>query len=151
MFVKLDYHSWNISGGNQRTGGEKMSTATILVVDDMDMICKLLKMVLEKAGYKVITAENGEEGWELARATHPDVVLLDVVMPDVSGLTVCRLLKSDPKTKDIEVVLMTGSNLSEAQAKKVGARMLLRKPFSIKTLLECISSLTAKKCLMPAQ
>jgi len=133
-----------------KKGGEMM-TPTILVVDDVDCICKLLKMVLEKAGYKVITAENGEEGWELARTTHPDVILLDVVMPDISGLTVCKLLKSDPTTKDIEVVLMTGSSLSEAQAKKAGARMLLRKPFSIKTLLECISSLTATKCLVTAQ
>lgn len=124
--------------------------ATVLVVDDEDYILKLLHIALTKAGYDVLTASNGEEGYELARSAHPDLILLDVNMPDISGVAVCKLLKSDPQTRDIEVLLMTGGCLSEEQAKKAGARKLLRKPFSIKTLLECIRSLLKTNHFAPA-
>ena len=123
--------------------------ATILVVDDEDYILRLLNIALTKAGYNVLSASSGEQGYMLARSAHPDLILLDVNMPDISGVAVCKLLKSDSQTRDIEVLLMTGGCLSEEQAEKAGAKKLLRKPFSIKSLIECINSLLKAKQSIP--
>lgn len=128
----------------------KGALSTILVVDNEEYIRRLLNLALTKAGYNVLTASSGEQGYIIARSVHPDLILLDVNMPDISGIAICERLKSDSRTKDIEVLLMTGGCLSEEQAIKVGARRLLRKPFSIGALLEYIHSLLTTNHLAKA-
>ncbi|MCS7254111.1 MAG: response regulator [Armatimonadota bacterium] len=123
--------------------------ATVLVVDDEECIRRLLNIALTKAGYDVLTASNGEQGYTIARSVHPDLILLDVNMPDISGVAICKLLKGDPKTSDIEVLLMTGGCLTEEQAMEAGAKKLLRKPFSLRMLVEYINSLFASNRLAP--
>lgn len=79
----------------------------VLVVDDEKAILKVAQRVVEELGYGVILARNGEEGLELTRRYHPDLVLTDALMPKLGGRELCLALKSDPATAAIKVVLMT--------------------------------------------
>ena len=79
----------------------------ILVVDDERDILDLARIILKSGGYDVMTTTSGEEALRIISMKKPDLVLLDVVLPGVSGLDVCRLLKRDPGTRSIKVVLFT--------------------------------------------
>src|SRR5438309_6468987 len=88
----------------------RMSTvpaAQVLVVDDDPVIQKLLQVNFEMEGYSVITASDGEEGLEKARASHPDVIVCDVMMPKLDGLGVARALKGDAATSAIPIILLS--------------------------------------------
>lgn len=109
----------------------------ILAVDDERFIRRLVEVNLQRAGYRVSTAEDGEEALERIRAERPDMVVLDWMMPRKDGYTVLRTLKSDPSTADIPVVMLT----AKAQDKDVfagwqsGADCYLTKPFNPMELL----------------
>ena len=112
--------------------------ARILVVDDYPAILGMLELMLAAAGYEVVTAIDGAAGLELAGRLRPDLVLLDVDMPDMDGMAVCTHLKGDPATRHIPVLLMTGrlcTGILE-QARQVGAFGVLSKPFFHIRLLE---------------
>lgn len=115
----------------------------ILVVDDVATNRIVMKVKLASACYTVEQAENGAEALKAARDTRPDLILLDVVMPDMSGLEVCRALKADPETADIPIVLITA--LSDRTAKmdglEAGADDFLTKPVEEVTLLARVRSL----------
>lgn len=118
-------------------------TGRILVVDDVATNRIVMKVKLAAACYTVEQAENGAEALRAARDTQPDLILLDVMMPDMSGLDVCRALKADPATADIPVVLITA--LSDRDAKmdglEAGADDFLTKPVEEVTLLARVRSL----------
>ena len=80
---------------------------TILVVDDNDQNRVLLKDVLTLFGYNILLARNGEEGVQMAQEHHPAMILMDIHMPVMNGLEACRLLRSDPRTKDIRILSLT--------------------------------------------
>ena len=84
-----------------------MPDATVLVVDDDPVIQGLLRVNFEMEGYDVITADDGVDGLARARHEHPDVVILDVMMPRMDGLEVARALKGDPATAPIPVLLLS--------------------------------------------
>ena len=86
----------------------------ILVVDDQPANREWLKHVLEPAGFKVILAKGGREGIEMARSRKPDLVMLDLVMPDVDGFEVVQALGEDPVTKAIPIMVLTAKQLTEA-------------------------------------
>ena len=88
-------------------GAHRLEPPDLLVVDDDPRNRKLLEEYLTSAGYQVRTAEDGRSALEAARARPPDVVFLDVMMPDISGLEVCRLLKREPATRLTQIVLVT--------------------------------------------
>ncbi len=115
----------------------------ILVVDDVATNRIVMKVKLAAACYTVDQAESGSEALRAARSTKPDLILLDVLMPDMSGLDVCRALKADPDTADIPVVLITA--LSDRTAKmeglEAGADDFLTKPVEEVTLLARVRSL----------
>ncbi|GAB5445261.1 diguanylate cyclase [Gymnodinialimonas sp.] len=115
----------------------------ILVVDDVATNRIVMKVKLTSACYSVDQAENGAEALKAARDTKPDLILLDVMMPDMSGLDVCRALKADPETADIPIVLITA--LSDRDAKmdglEAGADDFLTKPVEEVTLLARVRSL----------
>lgn len=115
----------------------------ILVVDDVATNRIVMKVKLTAACYAVEQAENGKDALRLARETKPDLVLLDVMMPDMNGVEVCRALKADPETADIPVVLITA--LSDGAAKmeglEAGADDFLCKPVEEVTLLARVRSL----------
>lgn len=109
----------------------------ILVIDDEKDLRKLLEYNLRKEGYEVTVAASGEEGLERARSSKPDLVILDLMLPGVDGLEVCRLLRGDPRTRQIPVVMLTAktSEIDQVVGLEVGASDYVAKPFSVKVLL----------------
>ena len=109
-----------------------MGTETVLVIDDSPTILKVVQLVLTKAGFQVQTAPDGEAGLEAARASRPDCILLDFVMPRMNGYQVCRSLASDESLKSIPVVLMSakGDQVGERFVKVMGIVDYITKPFS---------------------
>lgn len=95
------------SASTKSSGPAIGSGGTILIVDDSPTETRLFQSALVKAGYQVETAENGEEGVEAARQVHPDLILMDVVMPVLNGFQATRMLRKDPATADIPVVMVT--------------------------------------------
>lgn len=114
-----------------------MSRKTILVIDDEKDILKLVQYNLEKEGYQVLQAKTGEEGLELARTGKPDLILLDLMLPGLDGLEVCRILKANDATRPIPVVMLTakGSEVDQVVGLELGAVDYVTKPFGVKLLL----------------
>jgi len=108
----------------------------ILLVDDDPALRTLLRTTFEVADVDVVEADGADAARKRIRAARPDVIVLDVNMPGMTGLELCRELKADPATKEIPVVLLTGSTGgTSAAAKRAGAEAFLRKPFSPLELL----------------
>ena len=115
--------------------------AKILIIDDDPANRDILKVRLEIAGHQVLEATNGEEALPLSASSHPDLIFLDVMMPKLDGWQVCRLLKADPKTKDIPVVMLTAcfQEIDQLRGYESGADEYLAKPWDpnqISTVLE---------------
>lgn len=110
----------------------------ILAVDDEESSLKLIRLLLERVGYRVLTAPSGEEGLVLAKAEQPDVILLDVIMPGIDGHEMLRRLKRDPDTKAIPVMMVTarGADQDIEQSFKLGAVFHLEKPYETHDLLK---------------
>ena len=117
--------------------------ARVLLVDDDPVILKLLQVNFEMEDYAVITAGDGEEGLQRAREEHPDIVLLDIMMPKMNGLEVASALKGDPGTADIPIILLSakaqGTDLQAGQ--DTGADEYITKPFDPLELLERVKAL----------
>ena len=122
---------------------------TILVVDDEAHIRRFLKHELTNSGYHVLEASEGKEAIDLARKHHPDLITLDIMMPDISGLDVTAVLKNDPDTKDIPILIISVVEERE-KAAKLGANDFVAKPFTMKVLTEKINRLLrdAQKTLL---
>lgn len=113
---------------------------SILIVDDEQGFVLALEYMLQSAGYNVITAVSGEDGLIRAKDNHPDIILLDIMMPGVGGLETLRFLKSHPQLKNIPVILLSGARPLVRQAEYKWSEFL-NKPFSTKALLDTISKL----------
>lgn len=113
---------------------------TILAVDDEPNARKLLKLLLEREGYRVITAANGEEALILAKVEQPHVVLLDVMMPKMNGYEALRRLREDQDTAAIPAIMVTakGTEHDIAQSFRLGAVFHIEKPYETKDLLQKI-------------
>lgn len=109
----------------------------ILIVDDEKDIVKLLDYNLKKENFRTIAAYNGNKALELAGREHPDVVILDLMLPDVDGLEVCRMLKKDAKTSSIPIVMLTakGQEADKIVGLELGADDYVTKPFSPRELI----------------
>lgn len=121
--------------------------ARILIVDDDAANRDIIRTRLEAAGYEVAEAANGEEGVKSAAAWPPDLVIMDVMMPKVDGRLACRILKSDPRTNSIPVVMLTARSqqMDELRGWESGADEYLTKPCDHRKLLELISGFLAGK------
>ena len=120
--------------------------ATVLVVDDNDDMRRYLRTLLLDR-YYVLEASDGQSGWKLARESVPDLIISDVMMPVMDGLTFCAKLKAEPLTSHIPVILLTarGSEQQQAEGLSQGADAYLTKPFSAEVLLAHIASLLANR------
>ena len=119
--------------------------AKILVVDDEPDILELARLMLESQGYMVATESSGEDALRSVDADRPDLVLLDAVMPGLSGLDVCRRLKRGKETRGIPVVMFTalGPEVDLMLEDDVKADGYILKPFTRKQLLEQVDRLLA--------
>jgi DNA-binding response OmpR family regulator len=115
----------------------------ILVVDDDENILSLERTILEQKGFDVTTAGGGAEALELIAENEFDLVLLDVMMPEVDGFTVCRRIKEEPRSREIPVIFLTAKGGGEALAEgfESGAIMYINKPFTANKLLTIVNTM----------
>lgn len=111
--------------------------ASILVIEDEPDLASVLTYNLEQAGHQVSAAARGADGLRLAREQHPDLVLLDLMLPDISGTQICKALKEDASTRTIAVVMLTarGEEIDRVVGFELGADDYIVKPFSVRELL----------------
>jgi DNA-binding response OmpR family regulator len=122
------------------------SVPTVVVVDDDADIRALVSVRLSKAGYEVTVESDGEAGLATARSVQPDLVVLDWMMPGLSGLEVCRMLRDDPRTAETAVLLLTARAQEEdiERGYAAGADDYLVKPFSMRDLASRVDALMAR-------
>jgi len=117
----------------------KTENLKVLIADDTKDTLRVISYHLEKAGFKVITACDGEAVLEKVSAEKPDVIIMDIVMPKLDGISAARKLKSNPGTKDIPILIMSAKGLFKdyLQCGEEGLiENFIEKPFSIEFLLE---------------
>jgi two-component system, OmpR family, alkaline phosphatase synthesis response regulator PhoP len=124
-----------------------MSEKTILVADDESHILHVVSLKLRNAGFKVITARDGQEALEMAQAQHPDLLITDYHMPMLSGLELCQRLKQDARTSDIPAIMLTarGYHLEPRDTEQSGILRMLSKPFSPRHLLSTVNEVLEGK------
>jgi DNA-binding response OmpR family regulator len=124
--------------------------ATALIVEDHPEQADLVANILRLRNYEPIVADNGEAGLRLARQCSPDVMLLDLMLPDINGFDVCRRLRTDPATMLIPVVMLTALNDVQHRVHgfRVGANAYLAKPYGVEDLFEAISAAQAWRASM---
>ena len=117
-----------------------MSCKTVLYVEDNEYNLKIVRQLLARTVYKLIEAKDGESGVETALRELPDLILMDIQLPKLSGLDATRRLRADPKTAAIPIIVITSFALSgdDQKAKDAGASAYLAKPYSPRELLQMI-------------
>jgi two-component system, OmpR family, phosphate regulon response regulator PhoB len=115
---------------------------TLLIVDDEDGVRALVRMTLNGDSYRILEAREGQQALDLARSDQPDLILLDVMLPDMSGIDICRTLKADPATQAATIIMLTAkaqqADLGEAE--NAGADGYFTKPFSPIALLKQVEA-----------
>jgi two-component system phosphate regulon response regulator PhoB len=114
---------------------------TILVADDESHILHVVSLKLRNAGFRVVTARDGQEAFEMAQQERPDLLITDYHMPQLSGLELCRKLKQDPATQNIPAIMLTarGYHLEPHDTEQSGILRMLSKPFSPRHLLATVN------------
>lgn len=118
----------------------------ILVIEDSLTMQRILSFVLEKEGYEVEIANNGEEGLEKARALQPDLIFTDLMMPVMDGFEVCRKIRSDEKLKDSMIIILTGRGQDSDIEKglQAGGDDYLMKPFDPPKVVQLVKKIFNK-------
>lgn len=121
---------------------------TVLIVEDNELNMKLFNDLIEGNGYATVQARNGHDALRIARERHPDLVLMDIQLPEVSGLEVTRWLKEDDKLRDIPVIAVTAFAMKgdEERIRAGGCEAYISKPISVVKFLE-----TVRQFLGPAR
>ncbi len=120
-----------------------MSEQKILIVDDEPYVIRSLTFVLQKQGYDVSSATNGEEAMAKVRESKPGLMFLDVMMPKKNGYEVCQEIKNDPELSDIYIIMLTakGQEADREKGLNLGANEFMTKPFSPARVVEKVSGL----------
>jgi CheY-like chemotaxis protein len=118
-----------------------MAEKTILVADDESHILHVVSLKLRNAGFRVVTARDGQEALELAQQEKPDLLITDYHMPQLSGLELCQRLRQDPGTSGIPTIMLTarGYHLEPHDTVQSGIQRMLSKPFSPRALLATVN------------
>jgi len=130
-----------------------MAKASILAVDDEEDILELISYNLEREGYSVTCVTSGEEALATAKAERPDLCILDLMLPGIDGLEVCKTLKSDPKTSSIAIIMLT-AKVEEADivtGLELGADDYITKPFSRRVLLARVRAVLRRRSARQAE
>jgi DNA-binding response OmpR family regulator len=122
-------------------------TQKILIVDDEPNIVVPLQFLMERNGYETAVAQSGEEALEAISKEHPDLILLDIMLPGIDGFEVCEIVKLKPEWKDIKIIFLTakGRDVDIAKGMVLGADDYITKPFSNKQIVECVQKLLEEK------
>ena len=122
-----------------------MEKKKILVVDDEENVRRLLCRMLRNK-YIVLEAKDGKVAIDIARSQRPDIILMDIMMPNIDGYTACYTIKQDPVTKAIPIVMLTaiGCELNVKLSQEIGADGYITKPFSSKTLTDTVNRFLTK-------
>jgi len=123
-----------------------MPKAKILVIEDEKDIVDIIELNLEKEGYKIKAYSSGEEGIKMAREKLPDLIILDLMLPGIDGLDVCRILKNDSKTRHIPIIMLTAKSEESdiVTGLEMGADDYITKPFSPKVLIARVKAILRK-------
>lgn len=126
-----------------------MAKETVLIIEDEADIIELVSFNLKMEGYQVSRALSGEEGLRLAKELKPNIILLDLMLPGLDGLEVCRQLRRDPVTQSISIIMLTakGEDFDVVTGLEVGADDYISKPFSPKVLVARVRSVLRRKDL----
>jgi twitching motility two-component system response regulator PilH len=118
-----------------------MPSKTILLVDDSPTEMRIMHTALEGRGYRLVTAVDGEEALQKVLAVHPDLILLDIILPKKNGFQVCRQIKTAPETKDTKIIMVSSKSQDTDKywGLRQGADEYLTKPFTAQELLTCVS------------
>jgi len=124
-----------------------LATARILSIDDSPTVLKLIEMIGQAAGYEVHVANDGRRGVEMAAELHPDVILVDFIMPEMNGLQVCKALHDNPETRDIPIILVSskGEAVGDKFVATLGVRHYCTKPFKAEELLAKLSEILGEQ------
>ena len=120
-----------------------MAKRKILIIDDENFFVEPLKMYLNRSGFETVAAADGMSGLKMARQEKPDLIILDLMLPGISGFEVCRLLKFDSRFQKIPIVIVSAKDTEKDKSlgKKSGAELYLTKPLDPKMLIERINGL----------
>lgn len=119
----------------------KIQTAKVLVIDDEPEITDIVETFLTEAGYTVKVENQPHSAVVRAREFRPEVVILDIMMPDVDGYQICQEMKQDPALASVPIIFLTGKDRNDDMGRsfKVGGDMFIKKPFSCERLLEIVN------------
>ena len=128
-----DYEATNLTGAGPMT-------KTVMIVEDNDLNMKLFHDLLDAHGYKTLQTRNGMEALALAREHHPDLILMDIQLPEVSGLEVTKWLKEDDKLRSIPVVAVTAFAMKgdEERIREGGCEAYISKPISVSKFMDTV-------------
>lgn len=119
----------------------------ILVVDDEEILLETIKAVLKHSGFDVVTARDGQECLDILKEQKPDLVLMDMMMPGISGRETTEMIRNNPKTKDLKIVFLTVARFSEVGKKTLedlGVMDYITKPFDNADLVKRVKSLVGE-------
>jgi len=121
--------------------GMESKRKTVMIVEDNELNMKLFHDLLDAHGYDTLQTRDGMEALELARSHHPDLILMDIQLPEVSGLEVTRWLKEDENLKDIPVIAVTAFAMKgdEEKIREGGCEAYIAKPISVAQLMETVN------------
>jgi len=122
-------------------------TRKILIADDEPNILISLEYLMQREGFEVLVARDGNEALELARDRHPDLILLDAMMPGRDGFEVCREIRADPELRDMRILMLTarGRDTDIAKGQAMGADAYVVKPFSTRELADKVREMLTEK------
>jgi twitching motility two-component system response regulator PilG len=140
-------HSGSLNNGGEASKAPSPDRRTILAIDDSPTVRKIVSMTLEKQGHRVITVADGIEGLAKLNDMVPDMVLLDITMPNLDGYQVCKIIKGKDTTKHIPVVMLSGKDgfFDKVRGRLSGATDYITKPFEPATLVEAIKKHCPRK------
>ncbi len=143
----LPLEAGNLVTGRLGADSSPFNRPKVLYVDDDQLLLSLFAKALEDENFQPLTATTGYQGIELARQERPDAILLDVMMPGMSGFEVCRRLRADPEFKDTPIIIITAMHDPQLNVKgfQAGATLAMQKPFDPQKLLATVKMALALK------
>lgn len=136
----MESFDFNLGSGPSGIRGQMQMTKTVLIVEDNELNMKLFHDLLDANGYKTLQTRNGIEALKLAKAHNPDLILMDIQLPEVSGLEVTKWLKEDEELNEIPVIAVTAFAMKgdEERIREGGCEAYISKPISVANFMDTI-------------